>query len=61
MKGLIGFVISLVFVAHLFYMFKGYQDNNSLVTKYRCTQLNQFSDIEKKLFLDKSHKIGCDI
>lgn len=61
MANLIKLLLAVFLVVHGYYFFKGYQDNKSLITKVKCTKLNTYTDVEKVLFLDKSHQLGCKV
>jgi hypothetical protein len=59
MANLIKLLLMTVVIVHGYYFFKGYQDNKSLMTKVKCSQLNTYTEVEKVLFLNKTHQLGC--
>lgn len=59
MRLIVVYLFLLFGCVHLYYFVEGYNNNQNIAEKLRCTKIHQYTELEKKLFLEKSHQFGC--
>ena len=46
-------------VLSVYFVYTGYEHQTSILNKYQCTRINQYTKFESYTGLKYSHKLGC--
>jgi len=61
MKSLLSLLFFAYIVLSIFFVYKGYEHQTSILNKYQCSRINQYTKFEKISGLKHFHKIGCSL